>query len=114
MSPERSSDVATEQGFATGSRAQLARRWPSDKLEEQIEITCEERLADFEQHEHAVEEGERRLTQKQQDLQGWVSQLQGDLIGRESDWWAKQLGQIEAKEASSKKKAGSGRLRAIN
>ena len=63
---------------------------------------------------HAVEEGERRLTRKEQDQQGGVGQLQRNLTERESDWWAEQLGQTEAKEASSKKEAGSGRLRAIN
>ena len=47
------------------------------------------------------------MTQKEQDLQGWVGQLQGDLNERESDWWAKQLGQAAAKEAASKKEPGA-------
>ena len=98
--------------------ADLEQREPEADAKERraasIEADCELREQRLERRERAVEANEKRLTQKEQDLQGWVGQLQSDLTEREGDWWAKQLGQVAVKEASSKKEPGSSRLRVIN
>ena len=105
---------ASHEERVAGLEQREAEAYARERRAASIEADCGLREQRLERREHAVEANEKRLTRKEQDLQGWVGPVQSDLTEQESDWWAKQLGQAEVKEASSEKEPGNNRLRVIN